>query len=411
MRRPTLVALAALLVAIALLTWATQTPAPPIRSMGLIPPHLVRPLTASKGVLVPRGSRPVLSAVPHLAALPLSVDLSAWAEPVQNQADVNACASYSTVALHYWYVYHTTGARPPLYSPMYQFAQITHGQNVGTSFDDNFNIQVQQGTEPLQDYSYGVAAGQWDYTDQPTAQDHAYAALSTTTGWQYVSTATGVQNESIIQEELAAGNPVEIGISVYDNFYNYTSTSPPITGTTSGTLYGYHGIVLYGYNATGPFGENQWTTQWGQNGWFQLTWSFVDQNIFAMATINGVSNAPQPTPTAAPTAMPTRVPPPTATPVRFHVTRWNQYRLAHGLTLIPYQHNGRLVHISWAWEHDQWHQAPLRHWCGGVMHGVRRSWSGDVETLHQRFQGCVLAYSRVGSATYPLHLTRTGWHT
>jgi len=83
------------------------------------------------------------------AAAPAAVDLSQYAPPVGDQAGVNSCAAWATgYYLRGWYAkrdgYFSAGGSGATgsFAPMFLYSQIVHGQNIGTSFGDNFTIQV-----------------------------------------------------------------------------------------------------------------------------------------------------------------------------------------------------------------------------------------------------------------------------
>lgn len=263
-----------------------------------------------------------------LATLPVSVDLSMYDPPVGDQGQVNSCASWATgYTLLGWYAdRYGFGGAP--YAPMYVYSQVTGGQNVGTTFEANLSLESQQGIDTQADYTQGTV----DYVDQPTAAEKTNAANYKSTGYTSLL-GSGGNAQMVIENALAAGYPVAIGIPVYDNFYNATPSTPYVDVPASGaTFYGNHAIVAVKYDANGVWIQNQWGTWWGLNGYVELSWAFVNGYVFGVYKHNGftapASSAPTPTPYATlpvlniptatatatvPTSTPTTVPP-TATP-------------------------------------------------------------------------------------------------
>lgn len=251
------------------------------------------------------------------AALPASVDLSQYDPPVGNQGSVNSCASWSTgYTLLGWYANRYGVAGSP-YAPMYIYSQLTGGANVGTSFEGNFGIE-EQGIDTQSDY----VQGNYDYQDQPTAAERANAAHYRVTGYTSIYQQGSGNAQQAIESALAAGQPIVVGIPVYSSFM-YASASAPLVDVppAGATYFGGHGIVAVKYDANGLWIQNQWGTSWGLNGFAELSWAFVNQDLWSAYTISGFqgpsSSGPTPTPVPGqPSATSTPAPgQPTATPV------------------------------------------------------------------------------------------------
>jgi hypothetical protein len=221
-------------------------------------------------------------------AVPASVDLSQYNPPVGNQGQVGSCTAWATgYYLRGWYArrggYYPSGPDANGgFAPMYTYAQIVHGQNIGTTFPANLTIQQQQGIDSRADYTQG----DYDYTDQPTAAEQAYAGQYTIPGWHDVAGPAegGPALQSWIEATIAGGNPVVISIPVYDNFFSL-SPSNFFYASPSGPYEGGHALFASKYDANGLWVENQWGTGWGLNGWAELSWSFLNQYQWEAATI------------------------------------------------------------------------------------------------------------------------------
>lgn len=217
------------------------------------------------------------------SAVPLSVDLSGDAPPVGNQGPVNSCASWATgYTLLGWYAHHYRVAGAP-YAPMYVYSELVQGVNKGTSFEGNFGIE-QQGIDTQADY----VQGNYDYTNLPTAAEQENASHYHSTGYTQIYAQGAGSAQQAIENAMAAGKPVAVGIPVYSNFMNATASAPLVDVPPAGApLYGGHAIVAMKYDANGLWIENQWGTSWGLSGWGELSWSFVNRYLFAAYTISG----------------------------------------------------------------------------------------------------------------------------
>ena len=180
------------------------------------------------------------------------------------------------------------------FAPMYLYSQLVGGQNVGTSFADNLDLEQNQGIDTQADY----AQGNYDYADLPTADETRQAAAYRIRSWTS-SNQTGLSVADWIRSSLAAGNPVVIGIPVYSNFWNATSNSYFITDQVSGDSSGDHALFAPAYDQNGLWIANSWGTGWGLNGWAELSWSFV--STYVDSAVAEAPAGPAPTlPTPAP---------------------------------------------------------------------------------------------------------------
>lgn len=282
-------------VAVAGLPPATPSPsaAPPAL---LTPPIAARQANGMPGSGVHAlglVSNPAARPVPYSyfagqPALPAAVDLSQYNPPVGDQGGLLSCVSWATgYYLRGWYAkrdgYYPTGGAGSTgsYAPMYLYSQLVHGQNVGTFFKDNLSILQQQGIDTRADYTQG----DYDYKDLPAAGETANATHFKLASYSDVG---GSNLQQWIETSLASGNPVAIGIPVYPEFDHASVANPlvgvPLPGEPSR---GNHAVFASAYDANGLWIENQWGTNWGKNGWAELSWSFVNHYAF-----EAVSEAP-----------------------------------------------------------------------------------------------------------------------
>jgi hypothetical protein len=228
------------------------------------------------------------------SALPVSVDLTAFAPPAGDQGQVNSCAAWAVdyTAMGYWE--NKQGIAGGRLAPMYTYAQLVRGQNTGTYIDDHLTIARQQGVDSRSDYTQG----DYDYTNLPTAHEVSNAAHWKVSGFTDLAvgqSAASTVTQQSIEGALAAGNPVVIGIPVYNNFFSVSSTNHGYYASVSGPLAGYHAVTALGYDATGLRIENQWSGGWGDRGFATLSWAFVNQYVFQATSVSHlVATGPAP---------------------------------------------------------------------------------------------------------------------
>lgn len=272
--------------------------------------------TRSGGVDAPVGRitpQPILGTA--ATSLPTSADLSQYNPPVENQGDVASCVAWVTAYyMRGWYArrdgYYPGGGPDGGggFAPMYVYSQIVKGQNTGTTFSATLDLEVAQGMDTRADYT----PGDTNYTTQPTAAQQATAATYKLAGYDtlFVGANQGPAAQQAIETRIAGGDPVGIGLPVYDNFWNADSTHYYVDTANMGANHGNHAVVASKYDANGLWVENQWGTGWGLNGWVELSWSYVNQYVWQAVTIHPapVSAAPSATP-VPPTATGTTTPP------------------------------------------------------------------------------------------------------
>ena len=227
---------------------------------------------------------PARSTLPAGAALPTSVDLSAWTVPVGDQQNTESCVTW---AIDYgilgWYSNYNRKPGQP-FAPMYTYSQINGGQDDGSSPSDALNIAEQQGSDTASDYSQGA----YDWSDQPTSQEQVNAANYKITGWQtlFAGANQGPSADSAIKGQLAADTPVAITLPVRPGFDN---VGTGIDTDTTGPIRGYHEVFVLGYNQNGILIQNSWGTGWGNKGYAWLGWTILENDVSEAEVIDGIN--------------------------------------------------------------------------------------------------------------------------
>ena len=91
-------------------------------------------------------------------------------------------------------------------------------------------LESQQGIDTQADYTQG----NYGYVDQPTTAEKSNAAGYKSAGYTSLL-GSGGNAQTVIENALAAGYPVAIGIPVYDNFYNATASAPYVDVPSPGS--------------------------------------------------------------------------------------------------------------------------------------------------------------------------------
>lgn len=249
------------------------------------------------------------SPMPVPASLPPGVDLSRYDPPVGNQDALHSCTSWAIgYYLRGWYArrdgYYPGGdAATGGFAPMYLYSQVTRSGD-GSSFTDNLSILQAQGIAPRIDYAQGDDNG----VDQPTPAEQQAAAPYRISGYSYLLPRTGPLQQQI-EGSIAGGDPVVLAVPVYSNFDAADATHYLIDGTP-GALEGYHAVFASHYDEQGVWVLNQWGTDWGRDGYAELSWAFVNGHVPGGVAMRPTAAIPATnTPTSIATATATAFPP------------------------------------------------------------------------------------------------------
>jgi hypothetical protein len=248
--------------------------------------------SARRTGFTPSPQAPHVVPVAQSGSPPPAIDLSAYNPPVGNQGEIGSCSAWATgYYLRGWYAKRDGYYPSHGFAAMYTYSQVVQPGDGATSFAQNLDIQKAQGIDSNGDYLHLSD----DANTRPNDSERTNAERYKISGYIDVSNPDhSVAFAQWITNTLAAGNPVAIGIPVYPEFKNATSSSWFInTPADTGALLGYHAVFAYGYDQRGVWVENQWGTDWGKNGTAELSWDYI-----AGLAVEGVSITPQTPPTA-----------------------------------------------------------------------------------------------------------------
>jgi hypothetical protein len=223
-----------------------------------------------------------------LGVLPVAVDLRSAAPAPGNQGQVGSCVSWSIgYSLAGYYASKISNNGAP-YAPMYLYMKTvigTPGPEGGSYPSDALTVAQSGGIDTQADYWQGTT----NYTDGPTAAETANAANYRVTGWTTLFSGLqgGITAQTALQQSLAAGTPVSIGMPVYPAFDQINSMTPYTS--TAGAIRGWHEVTAYGYDAQGLIIRNSWGSRWGSGGDAKLAWSYVNSKVDGAFTMAGFS--------------------------------------------------------------------------------------------------------------------------
>ena len=200
-------------------------------------------------------------------------DLSDDAPAPGDQGQTSSCSTWASgYSVMGWWANHA-GLDGTPYAPMFLYSQIVKGNcDEGTDIRDSLAIMQDQGIPS--DGSYQPMQSQLD------CKLHEFGSSTLASAGQH--RISGYEDldvsdpKTAIIEQLSAGRPVILGIEIYNNFENADSESFLIDAPPSGEKsLGGHAIAAFAYDDQGVWILNSWTSDWGSNGWAELSWDFV----------------------------------------------------------------------------------------------------------------------------------------
>lgn len=217
--------------------------------------------------------------------LPRAVDLSSKIPSPGNQGRQGSCVGWATA-----YAYKSFQEKldqgwnlntyDHIFSPAYVYNQINGGRDQGSYIHEALKLIVSQGAATWSSMPYN----QNNYTNQPNSNQRAVASQYKAASWSSIPYG----NVDKIKSHLAAGDAVVVGIPVYPDFENISSSNP-IYDNLSGSLGGYHAICLVGYDDSKQAFKliNSWGTYWGLSGFGWMSYDIVrSQKIEAYVMVD-----------------------------------------------------------------------------------------------------------------------------
>lgn len=222
--------------------------------------------------------------------VPRSIDLSGNFPTPGSQGNQNSCvawaAGYALKSYQEKIEENWSFSPATTFSPAFIYNQTNLGQDQGSSIYGALQLIVDRGAAPLQSFPYSDV----DHTSQPGSTVLAEASQYKAGGYQRLS------GLSQIKSALANRQPVVMGIKVFDNFYNLFGSSS-VYNTTSGNNdgpHGLHAVTAVGYDDDRFGGAvkiiNSWGTEWGDGGYFWLTYSLFSDVVLEAYVLQDKAN-------------------------------------------------------------------------------------------------------------------------
>lgn len=206
-----------------------------------------------------RDYRPAVGAV----ELPISYKINPLPQ-VKNQQAVNSCVAHATSSI------------------LEYFNQVETNSNITLSTDFIYGMQDREGQgmylrdacKIAQKYGDTYKTTFPENTEQPKCGKAVKAALTdeilNEASYFQIASYASCRTEKEKKSAIYSGKPLLVSIKWYDN---YTKDNEVIHFDTSSD-YGYHAVMVYGWNETGWLCQNSWGKRWGNKGRFVLPYEF-----------------------------------------------------------------------------------------------------------------------------------------
>lgn len=215
---------------------------------------------------------------------PASADLSRHAPSTGNQGETSSCTTWTTgYSMMGWWA-NRRGLSGAPYAPMYLYSQMVNGAcQTGAQISDPLELLLRQGIPSATRYQpmqQNLDCRLFD-VDASTERDAAQHRITSYRGLDTDDVATWIMTE------IGDGRPVALGMQMYNNFMNADADHVFVDVPPAGeqTLGG-HAIAAFAYDQNGVWILNSWGTEWGRNGWAQLSWDFIVGSNGGMYNLN-----------------------------------------------------------------------------------------------------------------------------
>ena len=219
---------------------------------------------------------------PPPTGLPSSVDLSASLPSPGNQLSMGSCVGWAVGYAAKSYHEVVEEGWPPStnnhrFSASWIYNQINFGVDGRSHISDALDLMVDSGCDTLSVFPYLDG----DFTTQPDARSFQRAARFPALSWNTLAVST-----TAFKNDLAAGNPIVIAISVLPDFDALNGSTNRVYDSDAGLSRGRHAVTIIGYNdvdSTFKF-INSWGTFFGNGGYGQIAYSFITNaklNLYA----------------------------------------------------------------------------------------------------------------------------------
>lgn len=225
-------------------------------------------------------SRPKLGVIqfrPKLdAPIPDSVDLRPHMPPVYDQGELGSCTANAIAAA---FDFERAKHGLPFMSPSRLFIYANERLAENTPLTDDSGAQIVDGVHSVS--TQGVCSEKdWPYiisNFSVTPPQTCYDNAKKDTALQYQQVQVNAQS---VMQALAQGNPVVIGITVYESFESgiVAETGVVPLPQQGEQCLGGHAVLVVGYDALANtfVVRNSWGSSWGNYGHFTLPFQYLE---------------------------------------------------------------------------------------------------------------------------------------
>jgi C1A family cysteine protease len=146
-------------------------------------------------------------------------------------------------------------------------------QDNGSTVSQGINSLIKYGVCSEQNYPYDITK----FADKPP--HHCYLAAKS---HEVVTSVAVACNGNAIKQALAAGYPIVVGITVYPQLESQETASTGICANPQpgDQPIGGHCVVICGFDDSKQMYciRNSWGTSWGQNGYFWISYSYINNS-------------------------------------------------------------------------------------------------------------------------------------
>lgn len=244
----------------------------------------------------------------NVSHMPLTKNLTQYAEPVGDQGKVGSCAAWAIVyGMGGWWANKLNRMpRSDWFNPMAVYAPVSGNKNAGTAPNDILNYATYSTAFDILNVPPGQPTGlkgigmtkavdyavnEWNYFHVPTPEEKlagrpyrfsSYKQLFRVNPLK-VTTAEKILIQANIVSQLGAGRPVALALRLLKGWTDVANGSgmykPAKYQATSGSDYlGDHEVLALGYDGAGVLIQNSWGTGWRDGGYWKLSWNYVMSN-------------------------------------------------------------------------------------------------------------------------------------
>lgn len=246
----------------------------------------------------------LLERMPDLlqAAAPASVPSLTKALPIFDQGNLGSCTAYGS-GRAYRYIDRQDGSDFDA-SELYQYfnSRSLMGpqyvtQDSGATIRDAVKALAQFGLARESDWRYDITR----FTQRPPDAAYQFGAEHEAT--EYVSVPNDIEQMKAV---IAAGFPIIVGFTVYQNYQQGIGSG--VWPEPQGAAVGGHCVLIDGYEPGWWLFPNSWGTGAGQQGWFRMSWAYLQQNGADFWVVRKVTADTPPAPTPPPAPAPATIP-------------------------------------------------------------------------------------------------------